>query len=72
MESLQEHNEDSYRNVHDALAPADLLELTTIAAEFPDIALQEFWATFDLDEHKRRRGQKVITFFLGGEAAHLR
>ncbi|CAN1752051.1 hypothetical protein LINPERHAP1_LOCUS4557, partial [Linum perenne] len=54
MESLSEHDEDYHRNVLDALAPTGLLELTTIAADFPDIALQEFWATFDLDEHKRK------------------
>ncbi|CAN1781003.1 hypothetical protein LINPERHAP1_LOCUS15279, partial [Linum perenne] len=37
-----------------------------MASDFPDIALQEFWATFDLNEHKRRQGQKVFTFYLGG------
>ena len=66
MDSLFDHDEDYHRNVHDAPAPVGLLELTTIAAEFPDIALQEFWATFDLDEHKRKQRQKVVTFYLGG------
>ncbi|CAN1301743.1 hypothetical protein LINPERPRIM_LOCUS25097 [Linum perenne] len=61
MDSLLEHDEDWHQNVFTSLAPSELLELTTLTADFPDVALQEFWTTFELDEHK-----KVISFYLGG------
>ena len=66
MESLFDHYEDWHRNVLDALTHAGLLELTMLAANFPEVALQKFWATFDLDEHKSRQHKKVVTFYLGG------
>ena len=66
MDSLLEHDEDWYQNVLTSLAPSGLLELTTLAADFPDITLYEFWATFELDEHKRRQRGKVVSFYLGG------